>query len=296
MSSILPSISTNNEETLNYIQELQTIEQGIFTNLEQNGSSMTQAEQNQLLQQMNDISQMRINLYQSLSGLNSLFQNSLTNSRDTLDEQIVAIGIVEEQLNEAKSRLQLLEQEKNNNIRSIEINEYYAERYGMHTRLMKIIIFMLVPIIIFAILYNKGLLPKIIYLGLISVIAIIGFYFLFTTYSSMIRRDNMNYQEIDWNFNPNNVNTSTTSSNQVVDSSNNSDPWESSSSSVCTGAACCNTYETFDASLNKCQILATSYGTRETNSTSGTNLNANITSDLNSVQTSINSAMTNAGF
>jgi hypothetical protein len=117
MSSILPSISTNNEETLNYIQELQTIEQGIFTNLEQNGSSMTQAEQNQLLQQMNDISQMRINLYQSLSGLNSLFQNSLTNSRDTLDEQIVAIGIVEEQLNEAKTRLQLLEQEKNNNSR-----------------------------------------------------------------------------------------------------------------------------------------------------------------------------------
>lgn len=296
MSSILPSISTNNEETLNYIQELQTIEQGIFTNLEQNGSSMTQAEQNQLLQQMNDISQMRINLYQSLSGLNSLFQNSLTNSRDTLDEQIVAIGIVEEQLNEAKSRLQLLEQEKNNNIRSIEINEYYAERYGMHTRLMKIIIFMLVPIIIFAILYNKGLLPKIIYLGLISVIAIIGFYFLFTTYSSMIRRDNMNYQEIDWNFNPNNVNTSTTSSNQVVDSSNNSDPWESSSSSVCTGAACCNTYETFDASLNKCQILATSYSPTDTNSTSGTNLNSNITADLNTVQTSINSAMTNAGF
>jgi len=282
MSSILPSISTNNEETLNYIQELQTIEQGIFTNLEQNGSSMTQAEQNQLLQQMNDISQMRINLYQSLSGLNSLFQNSLTNSRDTLDEQIVAIGIVEEQLNEAKTRLQLLEQEKNNNIRSIEINDYYSQRYEMHTRLMKIIIFMLVPIIILAILYNKGILPKIIYLGLISVIGIIGFYFLFTTYFSMIRRDNMNYQEIDWDFNPNNVNNSTTSSNQIVDSSNN-DPWESTTStsgafsSVCTGAECCNTYETFDASLNKCQILATSYGTRDINSTSGTNLNANVT-------------------
>lgn len=290
MSSILPSISTNNEETLNYIQELQTIEQGIFTNLEQNGSSMTQAEQNQLLQQMNDISQMRINLYQSLSGLNSLFQNSLINSRDTLDEQIVAIGIVEEQLNEAKTRLQLLEQEKNNNIRSIEINDYYAERYGMHTRLMKIIIIMLIPIIILAILYNKGILPKTIYLGLIIVIAIIGFYFIWTTYFSMIRRDNMNYQQIDWNFNPNNVNISTTSN--TVDSSNN-DPWESGSSSLCTGAACCNTYETFDASLNKCQILATSYGTRETNSTSGTNLNANVTADVNTFKTSYNTAMTN---
>jgi hypothetical protein len=75
------NFSERNQQILSDIQNLQTIEQGIFINLEQNGSSMSQAEQDQLLQQMNDISQMRINLYQSLSGLNNLFQNSLSNSR-----------------------------------------------------------------------------------------------------------------------------------------------------------------------------------------------------------------------
>lgn len=282
MSSILPSISSNNEETLNYIQELQTIEQGIFTNLEQNGSSMSQAEQNQLLQQMNDISQMRINLYQSLSGLNSLFQNSLTNSRDTLDEQIVAIGIVEDQLNEAKQRLQILEQEQTSNIRSIEINDYYSQRYGMHTQLMKVIIFMLIPIILLAVFYNRGFIPRTIYLALICIVAIIGFYYVWTTFFSLMRRDNMNYQEYDWNFNPNTAPSSTGGSNV--------DPW-GGISSTCIGAQCCNQYEIYDASLNKCQLLPNTSLPPASNSTSGTNLNAAVNNDINSSNSALNSGL-----
>ena len=278
MSSVLPSISTNNEETLNYIQELQSIEQNIFTNLEQNGSSMSQAEQNQLLQQMNDISQMRINLYQSLSGLNSLFQNTLINSRDTLDEQVVAIGIVEDQLNEAKQRLQILEQEKNNNIRSIEINDYYAQRYSLHTKLMKIIIVMLIPIIILSVFYNTGFIPRSIYLGLITIIAIIGFYFVWGTFFSLIRRDNMNYQEYDWNFNPNNAPSSTGGSNV--------DPW-GGISSTCIGAQCCNQYELYNQTLNKCELLPNTNLPPATNSTSGTNLNATISQDINNTTSTI---------
>ena len=104
------------------------------------GSTMTEAEQNQLLNQMNDISQMRVNLYQSLSGMNSMFQNALLNSRETLDEQIVAIQIVENQLNDAKAKLKALEEEKNNNIRNIQINDYYSERFNQHAKLMKIFI------------------------------------------------------------------------------------------------------------------------------------------------------------
>ena len=157
------NVADSNNETLNYIQELQTKEKGIFTNLEQNGSYMTEAEQNQLLNQMNDISQMRINLYQSLSGMNNIFQNALLNSRETLDEQILAIQIVENQLNEAKARLRALEEEKNNNIRNIQINDYYSERYSQHAKLMKIIVVMLIPIIILAFLndiLNKQAKPR----------------------------------------------------------------------------------------------------------------------------------------
>lgn len=283
-SNTLTNVADSNSETLNYIQELQSLEQGIFTTLEQSGSSMTQAEQNQLINQMNDISQMRINLYQSLSGMNSLFQNALTSSRDTLDEQIVAIQIVEKQLNQAKTRLKSLEDEKNNNIRHIEINDYYAERYGQHAQLMKVIIFMLVPIIILAVLYNKGILPRPIYLGLIVIVGAIGFYFIWTTYFSMIRRDNMNYQQYDWSFNkktaPSNTGTSTIT-----------DPWSGGASDLCVGPQCCTTYEMFDASLNQCTVLSRNTTQQAPNSTSGTNLNAAISSGLNNASSNISSGI-----
>jgi disulfide bond formation protein DsbB len=280
-SNQLPNVSESNQETLNYIQELQTLEQNIFTNLEQNGSTMTDAEQNQLIKQMNDISQMRVNLYQTLSGMNSLFQNALVNSRDTLDEQIVAISIVEQQLNDAKEKLTILEEEKNNNIRSIQINDYYAERYSQHAKLMKIIIFMLVPIIIMALLYNYGFLPKPIYFTLVAIVAIIGFYFIWTNLFSMSRRDNMNYQQYNWNFNPKTAPT--------IDSIPNSptDPWDNGKGTTeCIGAQCCNQYEMFDASLNKCSLLPTT-SSSSSNSTSGTSLNAEVKNEFNSLTNDI---------
>jgi uncharacterized protein YukE len=227
------NFSERNQQILSDIQNLQTIEQGLFSNLENNSSTMSQEEQQQLIQKMNEISQMRINLYKSLTGINSYFQDALVNSRDTLDEQIVAIGIVEEQLNDAKKRLALIEEEKNSNIRNIEINDYYSEKYSNHTSLMKIVIFMLIPIIILAVLYNKGFLPSPIYLTLVAIIAIVGFYFLFTSFYSMMRRDNMNYQQYDWGFNPNNAPTSSTTGPNV-------DPWSGGTSTVCVGAQCCN--------------------------------------------------------
>jgi len=285
--SDLTNVADSNAETLNYIQELQTIEQGIFTNLEQNSSTMSEAEQGQLLSQMNDISQMRINLYQSLSGMNNIFQNALLNSRDTLDEQVVAIQIVENQLNEAKARLQALEEEKNNNIRNIQINDYYTERYGQHAKLMKIIIFMLIPIIILAILYNKGFLPNTIYLGLIVIIALIGFYFIWTTYFSMIRRDNMNYQQYDWGFDLTKAPSSTNGSDGPI-----INPWLGGPSKTCVGPQCCNQYEMFDASLNKCVLLASS-SPQSYNSTSGTNLNATISSGLSDFDQGLSSTVNN---
>jgi hypothetical protein len=54
-----------------------------------------------------------------------------------------------------------------------------------------------------------------------------------------------------------------------------------------------NYFKIYAIYINKCQILATSYGTRDTNSTSGTNLNANVTADVNTFKTSYNTAMTN---
>ena len=243
----MPNISQNNEQILNDIQSLQQMEQQLFNNLETN-TNLTPQQQQQIVEKMNQLSNMRINLYQTLSGVNGFFQNALSSSIGTLQEQTVAIGIVENELNQAKKRLEIMENERNNKIRLVEINDYYGDKYAEHSQLMKIIIFTLVPVIILATLNNKGILPNTIYYILIAIISVIGAYFFWVRFASIIARDNMNYQEYNWSFNPNSAPTTGTTT-----TASSSDPWVSSSmTGICIGESCCSAGQTWDASLNQC--------------------------------------------
>jgi len=243
--SELPNVQENNEQILNDIQSLQQMEQQLFSNLESNPNLSAQQQQ-QIIEKMNQLSNMRLSLYQTLSGVNNYFENALNTSIGSLKEQVVAISIVEKELNRSKKRLEILEEEKNNKIRLVEINTYFGDKYAEHSMLMKIIIFTLIPVIILAFLNNKGILPNAIYYALLGVVSLIGGFFFWKRFASIIMRDNMNYQEYNWYFDPNSTSTST--STTTTD-----DPWAGDSSTTsCVGDACCSTGLTYDASMNQC--------------------------------------------
>ena len=240
-----PDIAQNNEQILNDIQSLQQMEQQLFNSLETN-TTLTPEQQQQIILKMNQLSNMRINLYQTLSGVNSFFQSALSSSVGTLQEQTIAIGIVESELNRSKGRLDILKDDKNNKIRLVEINDYYGDKYSEHSQLMKIIIFTLIPIIILAILNKKDILPNSFYYILIVIISAISAFFFWRRYASIIMRDNMNYQEYNFHFDPNAAPTGTSSGSS-------SDPWLSiSGGGTCIGNNCCSAGQTWDASLNQC--------------------------------------------
>ena len=258
------SNAQNNEQILNDIQNLQQLEQELFNTLETN-TSLSATEKEKLISKINDLSNFRINLYQTLGGINGFFNNALSSSLGTLKEQTVAIGIVESELNKAKRRLEILEEERNNKIRLVEINEYYGDKYEEHAQLMKIIIFTLIPVIIFTFMYNKGFIPSMIYRFVIIVVSIIGAVYLWRCYASIITRDNMNYQEYDWYFDPN---AATSGSTTVA-----ADPWLSTSSGTlgtCMGQACCSTGQVYDTTSNQC--VDTTTATTSSTSTSTTSV------------------------
>jgi hypothetical protein len=248
--SNLPDTKTNNEQILNDIQSLQQFEQQLFNSLESN-PNLTPEQQKNIIDKMNQLSNMRINLYKTLSDVNNFFQDALNTSIDSLKQQVVAINIVETELNQAKKRLEIIESEKDNKIRLVEINNYFGDKYTEHAQLMKIAIFTLLPIIILTFLYNKGILFKGLYFMLSAMIALIGSVFFWRRFASIIMRDNMNYQEYNWPFSPGA--TTTTSSGTT------SDPWLTTTSTTsnlgtCTGDACCSNGMTYDASLNQCVV------------------------------------------
>jgi hypothetical protein len=240
----LPNVQQNNEQILNDIQSLQQMEQQLFNSLETN-PNMTTVQQQKVVEKMNQLSNMRVNLYQTLSGVNNYFENALNTSVGSLKQQVTAIEIVESELNKAKRRLEILEEEKNNKIRLVEINTYYGDKYAEHAELMKIIIFALIPVIILGFLNNKGILPNTIFNILLIIISVIGAYFFWKRLASIITRDNMNYQEYNWYFDPNSAPSGPSSSS--------SDPWLSTSNyGTCIGDACCSDGLTYDTSINKC--------------------------------------------
>ena len=239
------NIVQNNEQILSDIQSLQKMEQQLFNNLETN-TNLTSQQQQQIVEKMNQLSNMRINLYQTLSGVNNFFQDALSSSIGTLQQQTVAIDIIENELNQSKRQLDVLENERQNKIRLVEINDYYGEKYAEHSQFMKIIIFTLVPIIILAFLYNKGLLPETIYYVLLVIVSAIGAFFMWRRFASIIMRDNMNYQAYDWFFDPK-------SAPSASPSQTTSDPWAAPAGfGTCIGQNCCSTGQTWDNKLNQC--------------------------------------------
>lgn len=246
--SKLPNVQQNNDQILNDIQSLQKMEQDLFNSLESN-PNLSKTEQTKIIEKMNQLSNMRINLYKTLSGVNNYFQSALNTSVGSLKEQAIAIGIVENELNRAKSRLQILEEEKNNKIRLVEINNYFGEKYAEHADLMKIVIYTLIPVIILTLL-NQTILPSRIYYILLIIVSFIGAYFFWMRFTSIIMRDNMNYQEYNWYFTPKTAPQGQPSSN---------DPWFTSNVDLttCIGDACCSEGLVYDSSLNLCIVPKT---------------------------------------
>jgi hypothetical protein len=243
----LPDSEGNNEQILNDIQSLQQMEQKLFLSLETNPSMSTE-DQEKIIEKLNELSNMRINLYKTLSGVNSYFESALKSSIGSLQEQVMAIGIVEKELNTSKQNLQLLEQERNNKIRLVEINSYYGDKYTEHAQLMKVVIYTLVPVILLVLLNNSGILPSAIYHMILVFIGVIGSYFFWRRYSSIVMRDNMNYQQYNWFFNPG-------SAAGVVDSTVKGDPWLSGIDlNTCIGDACCAEGLVYDTISNQCVI------------------------------------------
>jgi hypothetical protein len=257
----ISDVQDRNKQTLNDIQGLQTIEKDLFNNLEQGlaSNSLTTEQKDKIVQKINEISQMRINLYQTMNNGYAFYNHNLSSTATTLTEQNSAIGIVENELNEAKRRMKIIEQEKNNKLRLVEINNYYGQQYSEQTQIMKTVIMICIPILILAILHNREFIPTGLFSILVIVIVVVGVIYLWRQVLYSFSHDNMNYQEYDWYFNKKNAPSIDTNAS----SSKSNDPW-STAGIICVGQACCSTGNVYDSATNKCVVGTTTTTTTTT--------------------------------
>jgi hypothetical protein len=243
-SNNFDSLQERNQQVLNNISQLQTQEKELYANLDD--VSLSSEQKQQIINKINEISQMRMNLYAGMKDMYSYYQQNVSASRSTLGQSIAAVDILENELNQSKIKMNLIEDQKYNKLRLIEINTYFGKRYNAHAKLMKTIVLICIPIIILAVLANKGILPPNIYKLLVVIILVIGSLLIGLQLIDMSNRDDMNWDEYNWYFNKKDAPSDTTDGTS-------SDPW-GTVSVTCVGSACCNpdTGSTYDSDKNIC--------------------------------------------
>lgn len=237
------SLQERNQQVLNNITQLQTQEKELYNSLDD--VNLGSEQKQQIINRINEISQMRMNLYAGLKDMYSYYQQNVSSSRTTLGQTMAAIDVLENELNQAKRRMNLLEDQKYNKLRLVEINTYYGKRYNAHSKLMKTIVIMCIPVIILSVLANKGILPPNIYSLLIVIILVIAAVLIGLQLIDISNRDNMNWDEYNWYFDQNNAPTDSTQG------TSSNDPW-GSASVTCIGSACCYEGSTYDSDKNIC--------------------------------------------
>ena len=253
-----PSASEN---IITNISELQDMEQQLQNSLDAN-SSLNATQKQKIVAKINQISTIRANLYATIGDLNNGYVDNLTSTQNILGDQLAAIQIIEKELEESRNSLREKTELKNNTQRMIEINSYYGDKYAESTDLMKIIIYMLVPIIILALLNRYNLIPVNVYYVLVVIIGVISGIYICYRLSYIWSRNNMEYDTFDWRF----AAKDAPGPGKIID-----DPWGLDLPSTCIGQLCCSTGLTWNPTLGQC-VVGTPATTKPTTSASPSTL------------------------
>lgn len=193
-------MSSTNLTTLQSIDELQNLEKQLYTNLEALASSSNPnvTEQSKIIDQINNLSNTRVNMFNSLSDLYETSQSEVSKSRKELMDKIVVAKVMENQLNNMKAIMNETQEIKNNKLRMVEINTYYGKRYQAHADLMKLIIKICIVLFILIIINKRQLLPSSIINPLMLLVVGLGLFFVIKQVWDLSIRDNMNYDKYDY--------------------------------------------------------------------------------------------------
>lgn len=188
----------NQGQIINNIKSLQTLEQELYLNLEKLPSDSSSIDsQKEIVDQINNISQSRIALYSQVHSIYLLLNDQVSTERQDLDDQVRLIKISEKQLNRSKQQISKNKNLNTNNLRLTEINTYYSQQYLAYYFILKLVVYLCVPLLIIAFLKQKDLLSSTVTNLLGILILTIGLLFIIPKIMDVYMRNNMVFNEYD---------------------------------------------------------------------------------------------------
>ena len=124
------------------IKELQGVEKRQFNKLQAlQTSQVGPDDQKSIMDEINQLSELRENLFKELKLLLTQEQCTLSNDRYDLADQLSLLSLTEKELNNVKQSVAGLQQSRDNTLRMVEIANYETNRYASHKDIFKMISF-----------------------------------------------------------------------------------------------------------------------------------------------------------
>ena len=136
-------LSNKHENTIKNIKDLQELEKYMFQNLQSlNKNSGGSVQESDIIKKrIEELSAMRVALFNQLKNMYKDQQTQTASSRNNLADQLTMTKVIDNELVNAQKQLDSLEKEYSNKKRLVELSEYEYERYTSHKNILKIVVY-----------------------------------------------------------------------------------------------------------------------------------------------------------
>jgi hypothetical protein len=211
------------------------------------GATNNPTERSTIMDQIKKNEAMWTSLLASAGTLAQVQTTCVANHASKAETTTILNDFMDQQLKDAQVQIAELETSRANKERMIELNTYYGKRFMAQAGVMKIFIYMCIPVLILAILANMGFVPNYIAGFMIIASIVVGIVYIYSAVSDINRRDKMNFDEYTWEFDPSRVGS-------VINPNPNGGA-NASNLLGCYNGACCNPPSTiWDPNSKTCVV------------------------------------------
>lgn len=137
-------------------------------------STIDYGKQGRIMDQIDQLTQMRMNMFKQIQGQFSGNQSDLTGTQKAVASQLALAKVAEAQLTDMKTQVRKLEEMKNDKLRMVEIGSYEAQRYDAYKTIMLYIFLTAIVMVIVNKMSQLGILPDFLSTGLMAVALVAG--------------------------------------------------------------------------------------------------------------------------
>ena len=188
------------------IEELQTIQKKLFTDLEKLAGSPNiadagiQQQINDKFAQIDNLTKLRTNIFETVKANYGITQSDFNIQRRSYAQQLVALNIIENDLTNTTNQLKKSMTIRDNAERMVGVNNYYTRRYESHADIMKHIIFYCGVIILAIFLMKMGVVTDQMTSLIIIIALCIGIIVVGKKVYDLSRRNNIDYDKYNFPF------------------------------------------------------------------------------------------------